>query len=205
MLRLLGLVYLMASLTLVNQGPALIGAHGLLPLPQFLDAVANQLGSRAAGFAQLPSIFWLADGDGALRVAGYLGVVLSVVLLVGLANTPILVSLLVLQISIAAVGQTFYGFGWELQLVETGFLATFLVPALDPRPFPRRPAARHRDLADALARGAADVGRGPDQAARRRLLARPHLPGFSLRDPADPQSADAVLSPPAAGGPRRGA
>jgi hypothetical protein len=139
MLRLLGLVYLMASLTLVNQGPTLIGAHGLLPLPQFLDGVANQLGSRAAGFAQLPSIFWLADGDGALRIAGYLGVGLSVVLLAGWANTPILVSLLVLQISIAAVGQTFYGFGWELQLVETGFLATFLVPALDGRPFPRRP------------------------------------------------------------------
>ena len=33
----------------------------------------------------------------------------------------------------------FYGFGWEIQLVETGFLCIFLVPLLDLRPFPRRP------------------------------------------------------------------
>src|SRR5205085_3788514 len=54
-LRLLGFVYLMAFLTLVNQGPALLGAHGLLPLGDYLDAVAASLGSRRAGFAALPS------------------------------------------------------------------------------------------------------------------------------------------------------
>src|SRR6266700_2096720 len=138
-LRLLGLCYLMAFLTLARQGPALIGAHGLLPLPQFLDAVTSELGSRAAGFAELPSLFWLADGEGALRVAGWAGVALAALVLAGFANTPILVALLILQISNAAVGQTFYGFGWELQLCETGFLALFLCPALDARPFPRRP------------------------------------------------------------------
>src|SRR5690348_11418006 len=90
MLRLLGLCYLMAFLTLANQGPALLGAHGLLPLPQFLDAVTAELGSRAAGFAQLPSIFWLADGDTALRVAGWTGVALAALVLAGFANTPIL-------------------------------------------------------------------------------------------------------------------
>jgi hypothetical protein len=138
-LRLLGLVYLMAFLTLVNQGPALIGQHGLLPLPDFLDRVAAQLGSRAAGFRALPSLFWLADSDGALRAAGWTGVALSLLVLAGYANAVILMALCALQISIAAVGQTFYGFGWELQLAETGFLCIFLVPLLDGRPLPRRP------------------------------------------------------------------
>jgi Lipase maturation factor len=138
-LRLLGLVYLMAFLTLVNQGPALLGRHGLLPLGDYLDAVAGGLGSRAAGFRALPSLFWLGAGDGALRAAGWVGVALSAAVLLGYANALVLGALCLLQISIATVGQTFYAFGWEIQLVETGFLCAFLVPLLDGRPFPRRP------------------------------------------------------------------
>src|SRR5436190_349199 len=53
-LRLLGLVYLMAFLTLVNQGRGLIGAHGLLPAATFLDQVAAQVGGRGAGFWEMP-------------------------------------------------------------------------------------------------------------------------------------------------------
>jgi hypothetical protein len=40
--------------------------------------------------------------------------------------------------SFVHVGQDWYGFGWEIQLLETGFLAIFLCPLLDLRPFPRR-------------------------------------------------------------------
>src|SRR5262249_38860030 len=36
------------------------------------------------------------------------------------------------------IGGVWYGFGWEIQLCETGFLAIFLAPALDPRPVPPR-------------------------------------------------------------------
>jgi len=45
----------------------------------------------------------------------------------------------ILYMSIVHVGQTWYGFGWEIQLLETGFLAIFLCPLLDARPFPARP------------------------------------------------------------------
>ena len=47
-----------------------------------------------------------------------------------------------LYMSFVHVGQDWYGFGWEIQLLETGFLAIFLCPPLDPRPFPRRPPPR---------------------------------------------------------------
>ncbi|HEY4395230.1 MAG TPA: lipase maturation factor family protein [Polyangia bacterium] len=141
-LRLLGLVYLMAFLTLVCQGPALLGPHGLLPIDSFLAEVATEAGSRAGAFWQLPSLFWLGAGDGALRAAGLLGVALAAAMLAGYANAITLAILCALQISISNVGQTFYGFGWELQLVETGFLCIFLCPLLDPRPFPRRPPPR---------------------------------------------------------------
>ena len=138
MLRLLGLVFLMAFLTLVEQGPALLGSRGLLPVDDFLNDVVGQLGSRAAGFRALPSIFWLASGTVALRAVGWVGVVLSAAVLLGYANALVLAALCALQISIANVGQTFYAFGWEIQLVETAFLCVFLCPLLDGRPFPRR-------------------------------------------------------------------
>ena len=142
LLRLLGLVYLMAFLTLVWQGPALLGPHGLLPIDSYLAEVAAEAGSRAAGFWRLPSLFWLGASDGGLRAAGLVGVALSAAMLAGYTNALALALLCALQISISNVGQTFYGFGWELQLVETGFLCIFLCPLIDPRPFPRRPAPR---------------------------------------------------------------
>ena len=80
-LRLLGLGYLMAFLTLAFQGPALLGPHGLLPVNGYLDAVAASLGSRGAGFCALPSVFWLGASDGALRAAGWVGAALSAVVL----------------------------------------------------------------------------------------------------------------------------
>jgi len=88
----------------------------------------------------MPSLFWLGAGDTALRLAGLVGAGLSLVVLAGYANAILLAVLCGLQISINAVGQTFYGFGWEIQLVETGFLCIFLVPLADGRPFPRRAA-----------------------------------------------------------------
>jgi len=137
-LRLLGVIYLMAFLTLVNQGSGLIGAHGLEPAAGFLDDVAAQLGGRGAGFRQLPTLFWLGAGDGAIAAAGWVGVVLSLLVVAGYANALMLTALCALQISVVAIGQDFYAFGWETQLVETGFLCIFLCPLLDGRPFPRR-------------------------------------------------------------------
>jgi hypothetical protein len=139
LLRVLGLVYTMAFLTLALQGPALLGPKGLEPIGLFLDRVAAEAGSRASGFWTLPSVFWWFSGAGAIAAAGWAGVALGLLVLGGYANGVVLGLLCALQISIADVGQTFYGFGWELQLVETGFLCAFLVPLLDGRPFPRRP------------------------------------------------------------------
>ncbi|MHB8421063.1 MAG: lipase maturation factor family protein [Myxococcales bacterium] len=48
-------------------------------------------------------------------------------------------ALFVLYLSITHVGGLWYGYGWENQLTETGFLAIFLCPLIEPRPLPRRP------------------------------------------------------------------
>jgi hypothetical protein len=138
LLRVLGLVHLMAFLTLYFQGPALIGPGGLEPAVTMLGDVAAAAGGRGAGFWALPTVFWLGAGDTALRVAGLVGAGLSLVVLAGYANAILLTVLCLLQISVVNIGQTFYAFGWEIQLVETGFLCIFLCPLWRGRAFPDR-------------------------------------------------------------------
>src|SRR4029079_667674 len=129
---------LMAFLTLVNQGRGLVGAHGLEPAADFLTDVAAQLGGRGAGFGEMPTLFGRGADDRAILAAGWVGVGLSLLVIAGYANALMLIVLCVLQISVINIGQDFYAFGWETQLVETGFLCIFLCPLLDGRPFPRR-------------------------------------------------------------------
>ncbi len=107
--------------------------------PLFLRRVGEHFGSSWDGFAALPSIFWINCSDAWLQAVPWIGVVLSCVLLAGYANAPMMAVLWILYMSIVHVGQVWYGYGWEIQLLETGFLAIFLCPLLDARPFPRRP------------------------------------------------------------------
>ena len=141
-LRLLGFVYLVAFLCLAEQLLPLLGSHGLLPIPLFLHHVAARAGSRAAAFLQVPSLFWLDASDGVLQAAAWTGVALSIPVLLGFANGLLMAVLWALYMSFVHVGQAWYGFGWEIQLLETGFLAIFLCPLVDVRPFPRSPPPR---------------------------------------------------------------
>ncbi len=137
-LRLLGLVYLVAFLAAANQLVPLVGQNGLLPAQVWLGDLEKHFGSRAAGFLNLPSLFWWHLSDGALLGVAWLGVVISLAVLLGYANSIVMLVLWVLYTSIVNVGQLWYSYGWEIQLLETGFLAVFLCPLLDGRPFPRR-------------------------------------------------------------------
>jgi len=136
-LRLLGAVYAVAFLAAINQIVPLIGANGLLPVGMFLDRVSNSLGSSVSGFVHLPSLFWFGHSDSMLLFVAWLGFVLSCVVVAGFANAVLLAVLWILYMSFVHVGQDWYGYGWEIQLLETGFLAIFLCPLLDMRPFPR--------------------------------------------------------------------
>ena len=137
-LRLLGAVYLVAFLAAARQVVPLIGSHGLLPVSLFLDRVHNAYGSSSAGFVRLPSLFWLAHSDAVLRMTAWSGFAVSCLVLAGYANAVIMSLLWLLYLSFVHVGQDWYGYGWEIQLIETGFLAIFLCPLLDGRPFPKR-------------------------------------------------------------------
>jgi len=137
-LRLLGFVYAVAFLVATQQLVPLIGEHGLTPANHLLANVQAQLGSRTAGMLQLPSLFWLGISDRGLSICAWAGFVLSLVVLGGYANAILLGILWTMYMSIVHIGQIWYGYGWEIQLLETGFLSIFLCPLLDGRPFPKR-------------------------------------------------------------------
>ena len=105
-------------LVALNQFPALLGEHGLLPVQEFV---------KGAPFAQSPSLFYLGYSDRLFTLATWSGIILAVLVLSGALGTApwwfssaIWLALFVLYLSIVNVGQTFYAFGWELMLVEAG-------------------------------------------------------------------------------------
>ena len=137
-LRGVGFLYFVAFFSLAHQLLPLLGSDGLLPAVLHLEKSEPPDGALA-GFWSSPGLFWWSASDGFLLGACWLGVALSLVVLLGYANAVLLSALWFLYMSFVHVGQIWFSFGWEFQLLETGFLAIFLCPLLEGRPFPRTP------------------------------------------------------------------
>ena len=122
--RALAAINFIGFLVALQQFRPLLGERGLLPVPRFTAQV---------GFFDAPSIFHWRYSDRLLVAVSWTGLVLAAAAVLGLTDrvpTPVAMlvwfALWVLYLSIVNVGQTFYSFGWESLLCETGFLAIFL-------------------------------------------------------------------------------
>ncbi|HEY9368118.1 lipase maturation factor family protein [Streptomyces sp.] len=122
--RGLAALYLVAFLSAALQFRALIGERGMLPVPEFL---------RRAPARGTPTLFRLRYSDGLFAACAWTGAAVALALVAGAGDAvPLAASmalwavLWVLYLSIVNVGQTWYSFGWESLLLETGFLAVFL-------------------------------------------------------------------------------
>jgi len=125
-LRLLGLIYLIAFVSLWTQIKGLIGRNGILPLVDYLQAVAERVGPER--YWRVPTFCWLDAGDGFLHCQCAAGAVLSLALIAGFAPMPALVFLWAIYLSLSTVCRDFLAFQWDILLLETGFLAIFLAP-----------------------------------------------------------------------------
>ena len=122
--RGIGFIYLIAFLVVVNQFRPLLGENGLLPVPRFVQQVP---------FRAAPSLFHFLPTDAAFAFCGWCGVALALLATTGLSerfgtgvSMVVWTLLWLLYLSFVNVGQTFYAFGWESLLLESGFLAIFL-------------------------------------------------------------------------------
>ncbi len=125
-LRTLGVIYLIAFVSLWVQVDGLIGSDGISPINQFLPAVHEQLGDHA--YSLLPTLCWFNSSNAFLHFLCAGGVVSSLLLIAGLVPVVSLIALFVFYLSLTIAGQTFLSFQWDILLLETGFLAIFLAP-----------------------------------------------------------------------------
>jgi len=122
--RALGCIYLIAFLIATSQFIPLLGERGLQPVRRFL---------RRVPFRRAPSLFYIHCSDRFITAAIWCGIALSLFAVTGWSESfGLIVSMIawallwMIYLSLVNVGQTFYGFGWETMLAETGFLAIFL-------------------------------------------------------------------------------
>jgi predicted DCC family thiol-disulfide oxidoreductase YuxK len=125
-LRMLGLIYLIAFVSLWVQVDGLVGSNGMSPVGRFLPAVRQQLGPDA--YFLLPTLCWFDSNNAFLHFLCGGGVVLSLLLIFGIAPALLLATLFVFYLSLAIAGQVFLNFQWDVLLLETGFLSIFLAP-----------------------------------------------------------------------------
>ena len=125
-LRLLGLCYLAAFVSLWVQVDGLVGARGILPVSEFLEWVRGQTG--AGRFWLLPTLCWISSSDAALHLQCAAGVAVSLLLVAGLVPAWSALAAWGLYLSLSIAGQQFLEFQWDVLLTEAGLLAVFLAP-----------------------------------------------------------------------------
>jgi hypothetical protein len=125
-LRAIAFIYFIAFVNCFNQYVPLMGQRGLLPISLFIPRTS---------WRSHPSLFRWNYSDNTLQLGASIGIVLSIMALSGFSDTngwPLYLlvwgSMWVLYLSFVNLGQTFYSFGWESLLLETGFLTLFLGP-----------------------------------------------------------------------------
>src|SRR5206468_5606417 len=103
-LRLLGLIYCIAFVSLATQIKGLVGSDGILPAGDFLLARRSWGPTR---FLQVPTLCWWGTSDGMLQFLCRGGVVLSLLLVAGIAPVPVLILLWSFYLSLFTVCRIF--------------------------------------------------------------------------------------------------
>jgi hypothetical protein len=124
-LRGLGLVFLLAFLSLWPQVLGLIGSRGMMPAAPFLDAVTHRYG--AARFHLLPTLFYFTASDHALKLLCGAGILCSALLCIGILELPALICAWACYLSFVSAGREFLSFQWDALLLES---AVFSLPLL---------------------------------------------------------------------------
>jgi len=126
--RGVALCYAFAFWSWAVQCEGLVGENGILPVKNLVEAVhaAEERESRLF-FKEFPSVFRFASSDAALVGAGWLGVLLSLLVMIGVLQGPCLQLLWIGYRSVISAGQIFLGYQWDALLLEAGFLMLFLV------------------------------------------------------------------------------
>ena len=131
-LRTLGLIYYSAFFSLLFQVTGLIGPNGILPAHDYLQYLAQHLGT-VERYWYAPTVFWLGGGDAALKAVCWMGMAAAVLLTINIWPRAMLLVCLVSYLSFVAALQDFSSYQSDGMLLEAGFIALFFAaPGLRP-------------------------------------------------------------------------
>jgi hypothetical protein len=126
-LRILGLVFLSAFLSLVPQILGLVGSKGILPARDLVATARVELRPVPRLF-EVPSLVLFADSDRALQALAYAGVVASALLVLNVVPRASLALATLLFLSFLAVAQDFASYQSDGMLMEAALASLFLAP-----------------------------------------------------------------------------
>jgi hypothetical protein len=126
-LRALGGVYFSAFFSLVFQIRGLMGPAGILPVADYLHAVAQSLANWQR-FWYAPTLLWFASGPLMLSALCWAGIVASLLLVLNLWPRGMLVICFVCFLSFVSAAQDFSGYQSDGMLLEAGFISCFFAP-----------------------------------------------------------------------------
>ena len=86
-LRLLGVVYVVAFVSLAVQITGLVGGNGLLPVRGFLSRAYEAYGPQA--YRRWPTLLWFSPSDGGLLLLCWGGALAALLLAAGFAPVPL--------------------------------------------------------------------------------------------------------------------
>ena len=122
-----GLIYLMAFVSVALQITGLVGETGILPI-ELVKRVAFH-GSVTQAMSESPSLFWIFSSNSALNTAAYGGVLASFLMVVGVFPCLMAGITWVLYASFVGVGADFFQFQWDILLLEFGLISFFILMA----------------------------------------------------------------------------
>ncbi|CAL1540716.1 unnamed protein product [Lymnaea stagnalis] len=141
--RYMGFIYFVAYSVSLNSNKQLLGKDGLLPANQYLNNIRSHVGSSSwwSLVSAAPTLLWFVDYethiDWWLDTIAWVGLAIAVfMMMTGAGNWPLLLLEWILYHSLVTFLFIFSIFvlvchtGWESQVLETGFLTTFLCPLL---------------------------------------------------------------------------
>lgn len=125
-LRLVGLIYVIAFISILVQVKGLFGKHGILPVRDYL-ALLKRLGVER--FYYIPTLFWINSSDEALVGICFLGTLMGGLLAIGFLPLLMLILLWICYLSFKSIGQDFLNFQWDALLLEVGFVSILVAAA----------------------------------------------------------------------------
>ncbi|MEN3943263.1 lipase maturation factor family protein [Prosthecobacter sp. SYSU 5D2] len=127
--RLLAGIYVIAFLSWEVQLDGLCGEEGILPTGRLMENIQKyEEVEETSLFWSYPSLYHWQYSDALAHGLCWAGVCLSLLVIAGVLQGPLLLALWFGYLSIASTGEIFMGYQWDALLLEAGLLAVLLAP-----------------------------------------------------------------------------